>query len=79
LSFPDPDRWWPPLLRRSARGGGKKLYRAASWTRVAGDEQEPGDEQQGAWTRQERERMDQAVAERMARVLRQRIAGGGND
>jgi hypothetical protein len=31
-------------------GGGKKRYRAklASWTRVAGDEQEPGDEQQGA-------------------------------
>ena len=59
-------------------GGGKKRYRAklASWTRVAGDEQEPGDEQQGAWSRQERERMDAKFTERMERALRQRTAGG---
>jgi hypothetical protein len=56
-------------------GGGKKRYRAASWTRAAGDEQEPGDEQQGAWTRQERERMDAKFAERMECALRQRGAG----
>jgi hypothetical protein len=62
-------------------GGGIKRNRVAlpKGHDRGGDQQQPGDEQDGQWTRAQRERMDQAFAERMARVLRQRTAGGGND
>lgn len=35
-----------------------------------GPEQQPGDEQNGAWTRAQRERMDQRFTEAMARTIR---------
>ena len=59
-------------------GGGIKRNRVAlpKGHDRGGDQQQPGDEQDGAWSRGQRERMDQAFAERMAHALRQRTAGG---
>jgi hypothetical protein len=61
-------------------GGGVKRNRVAlpKGHDRGGDQQQPGDEQQGQWTQQQRERMDRAFTERMERALRQRTAGGGN-
>jgi hypothetical protein len=61
-------------------GGGIKRNRVAlpKGHDRGGDQQQPGDEQDGHWTRVQRERMDQAFAERMERALRQRSAGNGD-
>jgi hypothetical protein len=57
-------------------GGGVKRNRVAlpKGRDRDSDEQQPGDEMEGAWSRQQREQMDQAFAERMERALRQRGA-----
>ncbi len=58
-------------------GGGVKRNRVAlpKGHDRGGDQQQPGDEGVGAWSRRQHEKMDQAFAERMARALRQRGAG----
>jgi hypothetical protein len=62
-------------------GGGVKRNRVAlpKGHDRGGDEQQPGDEVVGAWSRQQREKMDQAFAERMERALRQHSARRRDD
>jgi hypothetical protein len=69
------------LAGECAMGGGKKRHRSklASWSKVAGDQPQPGDELQGQWTQQEREKMDARFTERMERALRQRSAGSSGE
>jgi hypothetical protein len=61
-------------------GGGLKRNRVAlpKGHDRGGDEQH-ATEMVGAWSQQQREQMDQAFTERMARALRQRSAGSGDE